>query len=743
MRILCGCGASFMRSGLWNHQRRSDDPRCKQPLHTSIHEPGESDNDQGEQDFPIEMDGIDGTEGFEVDPRGDFFGDYENYSPEEFGMEPEEDEYDENVIHDGDSDEDEDNTDEPSLEPDRHPNPTSNSNGKEVSEEVSEGTTEGANQLRGGAEAELKNKPYAVKFSGGNAGAVYMNQDCVDGNAAYTSQIGNLENPFSPFSSKIEWEIAHWAKTRGPSSTAFTELMSIDGVHERLGLCFKNTSELNKIIDTSLPGRPRFERHEVVIGDEVCEVYFRDVVECIKALFGDPSFAPYLVFAPEKHYTDETKTTRMYHDMHTGRWWWSTQEALEKDKPGATILPVIISTDKTQLTTFRNKSAYPLYLTIGNIPKEIRCKPSNRAYVLLAYLPTTQLENVSNKAARRRQLANLYHACMGRVLGPLKDCGTTGLFMASGDGLVRRNHPLLACFSGDYPEQVLTACVTTGQCAMCPTPRDEMGNYIRYQNPGLHDLDQILEALDSFDNDPGGFLQACSEAGIKPVVDPFWKDLPYVHIYRSITPDILHQLYQGILKHLIGWITQAVGPLKVDARCRRLPPNHNIRHFVKGITSLSRVTGQEHNQMSRILLGLVIDIPLPDGLSNVRLIRAVRALLDFLYLAQYPVHTDETLVLLEDALERFHNNKGIFVDLGIRDGFNIPKLHFARHYVDHIKLYGTLDNFNTEYTERLHIDLAKDAYAATNHKDEFTQMTVWLERKEKIFRHSQYVDWRS
>lgn len=146
--------------------------------------------------------------------------------------------------------------------------------------------------------------------------------------------------------------------------------------------------------------------------------------------------------------------------------------------------------------------------------------------------------------------------------------------------------------------------------------------------------------------------------------------------------------------------------------------------------------------MSRILLGLVIDTPLPGGLSNVRLIRAVRALLDFLYLAQYPVHTDESLELLEDALARFHDNKAIFVDLGIRDAFNLPKLHFARHYVHYIKLYGTLDNFNTEYTERLHIDLAKDAYAATNRKDEFMQMTIWLQQKEQILRHRQYVEWR-
>ena len=96
-----------------------------------------------------------------------------------------------------------------------------------------------------------------------------------------------------------------------------------------------------------------------------------------------------------------------------------------------------MSTDKTQLTDFRNKSAYPLYMTIGNIPKEICRKPSAHAYVLLAYLPTTRLEHVSNKAQRRRLINNLYHACMGKVLKPLESVGIDGIFMTSGDGLTR------------------------------------------------------------------------------------------------------------------------------------------------------------------------------------------------------------------------------------------------------------------------------------------------------------------
>ncbi|KAG2352892.1 hypothetical protein BDR07DRAFT_1264463, partial [Suillus spraguei] len=123
------------------------------------------------------------------------------------------------------------------------------------------------------------------------------------------------------------------------------------------------------------------------------------------------------------------------------------------------------------------------------------------------------------------------------------------------------------------------------------------------------------------------------------------------------------------------------------------------------------------------------------------LLHAVCGLLDFLYLAQYPSHTSETLILLNEALDLFHNNKDIFIDLGIRNSFNLPKLHFTAHYAHMIRMFGTTDNYNTEYTERLHIDLAKDAYRSTNHKNEFAQMTTWLEQREKVFRHEKYIQW--
>jgi hypothetical protein len=80
--------------------------------------------------------------------------------------------------------------------------------------------------------------------------------------------------------------------------------------------------------------------------------------------------------------------------------------------------------------------------------------------------------------------------------------------------------------------------------------------------------------------------------------------------------------------------------------------------------------------------------------------------------------------------------------LGIRNSFNLPKLHFALHHTHMIRTYGTTDSYNTKYTERLHIDLAKDAYRSTNHKNECAQMATWLERREKILRHDKYIQWK-
>jgi hypothetical protein len=96
-------------------------------------------------------------------------------------------------------------------------------------------------------------------------------------------------------------------------------------VCERLGLSYRTSIQLNNIIDSSIPDIPKFERESVGVGNEVFEMYSRNVIDCIKYLFGDPEFASHLLLVPERHFTNASKTNKVIHEMNTSRWWWNTQ----------------------------------------------------------------------------------------------------------------------------------------------------------------------------------------------------------------------------------------------------------------------------------------------------------------------------------------------------------------------------------------------------------------------------------
>jgi len=193
--------------------------------------------------------------------------------------------------------------------------------------------------------------------------------------------------------------------------------------------------------------------------------------------------------------------------------------------------------------------------------------------------------------------------------------------MKSGDGLVRRCHPILAVFAGDHPEQCLVACKKANECPKGTALPDSLGEN---EPCHLHDAGDILDILEAFDPDkqPEEYIRFCKGAGIKPVIHPFWQFLPYTHIYQSLTPDVLHQLHQGVVKHLISWLVEEFGSAELDARCRSMPPNHNVQHFSKGISNLKCASGKEHAAIAKIILGAIAGLSLSNGCSAGRVLSA-------------------------------------------------------------------------------------------------------------------------
>ncbi|KAE9389582.1 hypothetical protein BT96DRAFT_760384, partial [Gymnopus androsaceus JB14] len=153
--------------------------------------------------------------------------------------------------------------------------------------------------------------------------------------------------------------------------------------------------------------------------------------------------------------------------MWSAHGWHAVQKLLPL---GATVAPVIIASDKAQLTNFSGgKAAYPVYLTIGNLPKALRRKPSAQACVLIAYLSVikpVKKKGVSKKKLRLRNY-ELFHRSMAEVLSPLKEAGLKGEVMTSGDGKRRMVHPIISSYVADYPEQCLVTCTKYGTCPKC------------------------------------------------------------------------------------------------------------------------------------------------------------------------------------------------------------------------------------------------------------------------------------
>ncbi|KAF8800597.1 hypothetical protein BYT27DRAFT_7216882 [Phlegmacium glaucopus] len=177
---------------------------------------------------------------------------------------------------------------------------------------------------------------------------------------------------------------------------------------------------------------------------------------------------------------------REYGEMWTADWWWDTQKLLPE---GATIAPVILSSDKTNLSCFSgDKQAWLVYLSIGNIEKEVRRQPTARAMVLVAYLPVAELQCFS-KGKWSAQGYQLFYECMRMILKPLVKAGQNRVNIDYADGFICIIYPILAAYITDYPEQCLVACCKESVCPTCAVNLKQHGSPV---NSALRDPEKML-----------------------------------------------------------------------------------------------------------------------------------------------------------------------------------------------------------------------------------------------------------
>ena len=266
-----GCELWFTINGYFHHLRQTQKPSCiavrdtetrYHPSHSSVDStssrhsasptpsPHSSDNDNH---IPRAE-----TQAF----RGDYFGEY---APEDFN---DYDEYDAGAdvdeVEDGEhgldgagevQEDDEDHGGEEDAEeaveeedalnyqeegswepPVRDEDDIDNDLEEEASELADETAPSGTSNIRAAqkrTQEQLRAKTYVVRFPDPHAAS----PSSAKGSSAYQNYQAAVdpegENPYHPFTTRLDWEIAHWAKMRGPGSTALTELLAIKEVSLR------------------------------------------------------------------------------------------------------------------------------------------------------------------------------------------------------------------------------------------------------------------------------------------------------------------------------------------------------------------------------------------------------------------------------------------------------------------------------------------------------------------------------
>ncbi|KAG2335482.1 hypothetical protein BDR05DRAFT_1031286 [Suillus weaverae] len=484
-------------------------------------------------------------------------------------------------------------------------------------------------------------------------------------------------NVWYPFDGPGEWSLAKFL-VENLSQMQIDKFLKLDWTRERPQ--FKSKDKLFFYMQ-QLPRRGlkwqctklRLKGYE---SEQPIHLIWRDGLEVMKQLFANPIYAKHMCYNPHYIYQGQ--------EHQIGEFWtlddaWEIQNQLPE---GATIIPIIAASDKTPVTRHMGGlEMHPLFLTIGNIQADVHMKATSHAWRCTAFMPIPTFIINSDFQALLRSC--LWHKCMDLVCSNLKIAARVGEYMVD------------------------------------PSARMHYYTYTLIQ--------QLCDRVDPWDLIV--FLREAKKLHLSGVHLPYWRNWRHSNPARFLMPEILHTLHKFFFDHVLKWIKQIMGH-ELDIRFKSHHKCTGVHHFLGGVSHVNQMTGREHRDIQRTI------VPMLWGMASPGFIRAVRAMIDFIYLTQNPLHTESSIASMNQALKDFHDNK----QGGAKDDFFIPKLELMQSFTCAISHVSSLMQWTADVSERLLITHCKHPFKRTSRQRDFVlQITHILDREETIRQFDLYT----
>jgi len=133
--------------------------------------------------------------------------------------------------------------------------------------------------------------------------------------------------------------------------------------------------------------------------------------------------------------------------------------------------------DQTYLSNLSGyKKAWPVYLTLGNLPVTWRNRPRSLAVLLLALFPVPLKLTKSSADHLQRQInADTVRGVFQPLFEPLQNAALEGVIIDCANGKVRRCFPIFSAWISDYMENGALHGIKSNVCLKCAVLPGELG----------------------------------------------------------------------------------------------------------------------------------------------------------------------------------------------------------------------------------------------------------------------------